>query len=65
MNTIEITLSDEQLTQLHELAQRFKLPIEDIARMGVTDLLVRQDERFEQAAKRVLSKNAELYRRLS
>lgn len=65
MNTIEITLSDEQLLQLQELAQRFKVPVEDVARMGVTDLLSRGDERFEEATKRVLTKNAELYRRLS
>ena len=65
MNTIEITLSDEQMSQLQQLAQRFKLPIEDMARMGVTNLLTLGDESFEQAAERVLAKNAELYKRLS
>ena len=65
MNSITVTLSDERLAQLQELANRYNVPLEDLARIGVEDLLQRPDEALQQAIDYVLNKNAELYRRLS
>jgi hypothetical protein len=39
--------------------------VEDLARVGIEELLSRPDEAFQQAADYVLRKNAELYRRLA
>lgn len=63
--TISITLSEKQLGELQSIADRLHLTPEDLARAGVEDLLKRADEAFQGASDRVLSKNAELYRRLA
>lgn len=63
--TITISLTDEQSAKLSELSKRLNLTIEELARIGVEDLLNGSDEQFEQAAQHVLKKNAELFRRLS
>jgi antitoxin FitA len=65
MVTIAIQLPDEQAARLAELAARFHLSPEQLAAAQVLDLLSRPDDRFEQAARFVLEKNAELYRRLA
>lgn len=64
--TISITLTPEQLSDLQSVADRLNLTVEDLARAGVEDLLNRSsDGTFEDACKRLLSKNAELYHRLA
>ncbi|MFN8483298.1 MAG: DNA-binding protein [Anaerolineae bacterium] len=65
MSTVTITLSDEQYSRLRELAVGLKTTPEELARVGVEDLLARPDEDFDRAAAYVLNKNAELYRRLA
>ena len=62
---ITVKLSDEQLARLSELSKRLNVSVEDLARVGIEDLLNGSDEHFDQVAQLVLSKNAELYRRLS
>ena len=65
MSTVTITLSDEQYSRLRELAVGLKTTPEELARVGVEDLLARPDEDFDRAATYVLNKNAELYRWLA
>lgn len=65
MNTITITLPDDQLQQLREVASRFHVAPEELVRASVAELLARPEEDFERALAYVLRKNAELYRRLA
>ena len=60
-----ITISEERLAKLREVASRFHVTPEDLARVSLEELLTRPDEAFQQAADYVLKKNAELYRRLA
>ena len=63
MATITVSLTDERLEQLQELARRVKVAPEELARAGLEDWLRQPREDFVQAAQYVLKKNAELYRR--
>jgi predicted transglutaminase-like cysteine proteinase len=65
MSTLTISLSEDRLTRLQEIASRFNVRAEDLARVGIEELLRQPDETFKQAAEYILSKNAELYRRLA
>ena len=65
MSTLTITLPEDRLTRLQEIASRFNVRAEDLARVGIEELLRQPDETFKQAAEYILSKNAELYRRLA
>lgn len=65
MSRITITLSDDRLARLQEIAARFKVSPEDLARVGIEELLTRPEEAFQRAADYILNKNAELYRRLA
>ena len=65
MSTLTITLSEDRLTRLQEIASQLNVKAEDLARVGIEELLRQPDETFKQAAEYILSKNAELYRRLA
>jgi hypothetical protein len=65
MNAITITLPDDRLAQLQEMAARFQVSPEELVRVGVEGLLAQPDDVFQQALTAVLKKNAELYRRLA
>lgn len=65
MATLTISLSDEEMRRLEALCQCEALTIEHIVRLGINDFLGLPDEAFSAAAKRVMEKNAELYRRFS
>ncbi len=65
MNAITITLPDERLLKLREMADGFGVTPEESVRLSVEDLLTRPDRAFEEATRKVLEKNAELYRRLA
>ena len=65
MTTIPIQLRDEDADRLGDLAKRLGVSIEDLARVGVLEMLSRPDGDFEEVARSVLQKNAELYRRLA
>ena len=62
---VTIDLSSAQAERLRQEAERLGLTPEDLARAAVADLLTTRDGDFEAAAKRVLQKNQELYRRLA
>jgi len=65
MTSITITLPEERLAKLRELAAQLNVTPEDLARVGIEELLTRPDETFKQAAEYVLQKNSDLYRRLA
>ena len=65
MHSVTITLSEDRFDKLQEIARRFNVKPEDLARVSIEELLLRPEESFEQAADYILGKNAELYRRLA
>jgi antitoxin FitA len=65
MSTLTITLSEDRLARLQEIAHRFNIKAEDLARVGVEELLRQPDEKFKQAVEYILTKNADLYQRLA
>jgi hypothetical protein len=65
MNTLTIALPQDRFSQLRELATRLGVTPEDLARAGIEDLLNHPDEAFRQALDDLLTRNAELYRRLA
>jgi len=65
MNAITITLPNERLMKLREIAARFGVTPEELVRLSVEELLTRPDQAFEDAVSHVLGKNKELYQRLA
>jgi len=65
MTHITISIPDDRMQKLREKASRFQVAPEDLVRASLEDLLARPEEDFRQALEYVLSKNAELYRRLA
>jgi antitoxin FitA len=65
MTTLTISLPEEQLAKLQQMAAQFSITPEELARVGVEELLSQPEETFERAANYVLLKNAELLRRLA
>jgi predicted transcriptional regulator len=64
MTTVTVSLSDEEMRRLEELSKREGLTVEQMVRLGISDFISQPDESFRAAARRVMEKNAELYRRL-
>ena len=62
--SFSLDLNDEQTRRLEERARELGVDPRDLAKAAVNDLLSRADDDFDRAAKRVLEKNRELYRRL-
>ena len=65
MSTITVTVSDDRLSKLQEIAKRYNISPEDLVRVTIDELVARPDAAFQQVADYVLNKNAELYRRLA
>jgi hypothetical protein len=65
MNAITVTLSDDRLAQLQEMATRFQVSPEELVRVSVEELLAQPDDVFQRVVGAVLQKNADLYRRLA
>jgi len=64
MKIIEVRLPDETAEQVEAAAREKGLSVEELLRKSVEEKLAR-DARFAKAARHVLTKNAELYKRLS
>jgi hypothetical protein len=62
---LAIELPPAQADKLRAEAERLGLSPEDLARAALSDLLSTPDAEFEKVARRVLSKNRELYKRLA
>ena len=65
MTTITISLPDDHLQKLKEIAMRFSVAPEELVRVSIEEWLTRPEEDFRRALEYVLKKNAELYRRLA
>lgn len=64
MSTVTFQLEEEKAEQLATVAQERGLAVEELLKQIMNEFLARK-EGFESAAKFVLAKNAELYRRLN
>ena len=65
MTTITISLPDDRLRKLQEMATQLKVAPEELARAGIEELLARPEEELNRALDYVLNKNSELYQRLA
>jgi len=64
MTTLVITLSDDRLSKLKEIATYLGVSPEDLVRASVEELVTRPEDAFERVVDHVIEKNAELYRQL-
>jgi hypothetical protein len=62
---IALELNEELSQQLEERARQLQVDPRELARAAVSDLLSRPPGDFDRAARFVLNKHRELYRRLS
>ena len=65
MQRLTINLPNEIATQLKEAADKIGVKPEDLLISSLQEKLATLDADFNDAMKRVLKKNAELYRRLA
>ncbi len=65
MKELTVSVREEEFERLQGLATDLGVSLEELARVGLEDLLEQPDEALQQATKRVLEKNRELYRRLA
>jgi hypothetical protein len=64
MSNVTFQVEDEKAGQLADAARQRGVAVEELLRQITDDFLARK-EGFEAAAKYILAKNAELYRRLA
>ena len=62
---ITLELTDEQAQRLGQLAESLGVDPSELARAACVDLVSQPADDFQKAAKHVLEKNQELYRRLA
>ena len=62
---ITVALPEDRLEKLQEVAARFNVSPEALVRVSIEELLAKPDDSFRKALDYVLTKNAELYRRLA
>ena len=65
MTAITIPITEECLERLKGLADQAGVSVEEMARTALEEWSARPDANFAQAARYVMRKNAELYRRLA
>ena len=63
--TISLQLDDEQSRRLIEVAGELNIDPSELAKAAISELVSRPSDDFDRAARHVLEKNRELYRRLS
>ena len=62
---LPVELTEAQIESLRQRAKALGISPEQLAAAAVADLVAQPAEDFASAAARVMSKNAELYRRLA
>jgi hypothetical protein len=62
---LAIELPPAQAERLQQEAQRLGVAPDELAKAALADLLAASDDEFDTAARRVLERNRELYRRLA
>ena len=65
MTTITIELSDDRAQELKEMADRFGVGPEELARAGLEGLLSGPEEEFRRIFNFVINKNATFYDKLA
>ena len=65
MTKIVVEIEDSKAALLKEKAKKFGLMPDQFVTASIEDLIGRPEPDFEAAMRRVLSKNKELYKRLS
>jgi predicted transglutaminase-like cysteine proteinase len=65
MSTITVTMTDDRLSELKEIAARFGISVEELVQLSLEDLLAQPEATFQRATDYVLNKNRELYQRLA
>jgi hypothetical protein len=65
MPEVTVSLTEEEVRRLEELGGQIGLTVAQLVQLGVRDFVSQPDEAFHAAARRVMEKNAELYRRLA
>lgn len=65
MTRLTVQIEDAKAQALRKKAERYGLELEEFLTASVEDLIGQPDSDFDEAARRVLSKNKELYRRLA
>lgn len=65
MTTFTITIPDERAKELKQIAERFRIAPEELVRASLEELLSRPLDEFQKILERVLTKNADLYKRLA
>ena len=65
MKTLEVSLPEPTANRLEDAAQRLGVSPEDLLRISLEEKLSRLDDSFRDALEHVVSKNEELYKRLS
>jgi hypothetical protein len=65
MTAVTVAFDEARLQRLHQAADRLGLSVEELVRLSVDEYLERRQEAVREAAEYVLTKNAELYRRLA
>ena len=64
MTTITVQLDDSKIVLLREKAQKYGLRLDQFVAASIEDLIAQPEPEFDEAVRRVLSKNKELYERL-
>lgn len=62
---LTVQIEDSKAEALRERAERYGLNTEQFLTASIEDLIGQPDPDFDEAARRVLSRNKELYRRLA
>jgi hypothetical protein len=65
MTTVTIELPEERVQELSARAATLGITVEALIQVSITDLLTRPTDDVQHAIELVLTKNAELYRRLA
>ncbi|HQU38082.1 MAG: DNA-binding protein [Anaerolineae bacterium] len=65
MVTVTVTLSEDRFEKLQNLATQFNVPVEQLLRVSVEELVARPQEDFQKALEYVLETYNELYKRLA
>ena len=65
MSTITVTVTDDRLSELKEIAAQFGITVEELVQLSVEDLLAQPEATFRRAKDYVLNKNRDLYQRLA
>ena len=65
MAIISVEIDESKAARLRQKAKRFGLNPDQLVTASIEDLISNPDPEFEEAMRRVLSKNRELYERLA